>query len=301
MAKIILDHEDVGALKPINSTFLTTRYYQLSEGGDGTVASDEPTGCKFWVDTAPKKEYNDDRRRGLLFQLGTFEEDADGAAHAHDDHSAEHKGSHTDFDSIEIHKESGSPVTLKRGDVFWLNILESSLGHFPMNAFHALYFWPAMHFRGPSYGEWRNSAPNNDKKYARAFEDKLLHPRLRLDPKVLRPNRKTGPHGALMTYWNAGSPYTITAEHQTDPKWGAPWYMRYTMETPSTFEVKVYDPIPRIQNADPDRPPTAAEVEEIMKKACKTHEGVTEIRVKATAWSGAWTHGGIHDDPWTKP
>jgi len=306
MAKIILDHEDVGAWKPINSTFLTTRFYELSKHGDGAVASDKGHGCTFSTDTAPDREYNDDRRRGLLFQLGTFEEDGPGhdpnaAAHSGASAEPEHKGSHTDFDSIEIHTAKGSSVTLKRGDVFWVNVLNKNLGHFPMNAFHALYFWPVMYFRGMPYKEWRRSQPNNDPKYARAFEDKRLHPRLRLDPDVMRPNKEKGPHGALLTYWNAGDPYTITAEHQTDPKWGAPWYMRYTMETASTFEVQVYGSIPRIQNPDPERPPTQDEVKELMGKSPKTYAEVAEIRVRATKWTGPWSHGGIHDDPWTKP
>jgi hypothetical protein len=301
MARIILEHEDVGAWKAINSTFLTTQYYELSRDGDGAVSSRMGGDGAFSTDTVPGKEYNDDRRRGLLFQLGTFEEDADLHHAAAAGGAADHKGSHTDFDSIEIHPAAGSPVTLKRGDFFWLNVLDRKLGRFPMNAFHALYFWPVMYFRGKNYGEWRRSAPNNDPKYARAFEDKRLHPRLRLDPEVVRPNGKKGPHGALLTYWNGGDPWTITAEHHTDPKWGAPWYMRYTLETGPSFDVDVYDPVPRIQNPDPERPPTEKEVLDLMRRPAKTHADVTEIRIKATPWPGAWSHGGIHDDPWTKP
>jgi hypothetical protein len=306
MARIILEHEDVGAWRPINSSFLTTRYYELDKGGDGTLQTKPAGNSHFATDTVPNLQYNDDRRRGVLFQLGTFEEDE---GHVHDaaagnPGSPEHKGSHTDFDSIVIKPASGAAVTLKRGDVFWLNVKDEALGHFPMNAFHALYFWPAMFFRGPAYRGWRDSNPTSNPKYARCFQDKRLHPRLRLDSKVNRPNGKTGPHGALLTYWNGGSPWTITTEHQIDPRWGAPWYQRHTLETAGTFQVAVYGSIKRIEHPDAAGQPKEmeAEVLDLVRKSPKdTYDEVEEIRVRATPWTGAWTHGGLHDDPWTKP
>lgn len=296
MARIILEHEDVGAFKPINSTFLKERYYELTNQGDGTLADEQRGNSRFSVDTTPELTYEAGRRRGLLFQLGTYEEDA-----GFDPTSgSEHKGSHTDFRSIVLSLADKTTVTLDRGKVFWVNAVDQGL-KIPMNPFHALYFWPVVHFRGVPYRSWRTQPPNDDPKYARAFSDKHLHPRLRLDAGVARPSGETGPYGALLTYWNDSAPYTITAEHQTDEAWGKPWYLRYTLDTPTDLDVQVYDAPKRIMDPEMERPPSQDEILELVQKTGTTYTGVKEIRVMATPWAKGWTHGGIHDDPWTKP
>ncbi len=310
MCRIIVEHEDVGAWTIVNSTFLSTRYYEVKPSGEAALVDRPGAGHSFSVDTAPELGRDQDRQRGLLFQLGTFEEDHDGTGPrgegpAGDSGSAyKHRGAHTDFEAIEINivgrKE---PVCLKRGEVFWVNVLDNAVKTLAMNPFHALYFWPVACFRGAPYRAWRKSPPNDQARFQRSFADKRLHPRLRLDGEVRRPSGSRGPHGALLTYWNGGSRYTITVEHHQDAAWGAPTHLRYVIEFPSPVFVDVYS-APQISavDVDPSDSLSPSMVRQMINhKPASRHTDVSEILIKATPWTGEWTHGGVHDGPWTKP
>ncbi|MGH9867002.1 MAG: hypothetical protein ACREAA_02410 [Candidatus Polarisedimenticolia bacterium] len=306
MAKILVEHEDVGAWDLINSTFLTTRWYER-QGPDGPMSLEcRPTGTEFVVDTAPTFAENDDRQRGILFQLGTFREDVSAEVHEVESTCSTgccHKGSHTEFMSIEfLSADPDKSFIVMRGEYNWINVLDEKLAGFPMNAFHALYFWPGTDYlRGEPYRQWRKAPPNDKVEVQSAFRDKRLNPRLELEEKV-RPDGTTRPQGALLTYWNGGGPYTIRIEHHEKAGWGGPTYLKSEFDVPWPLEVRLYN-IPGKFLADRG-PLSEGEARELIElEPEKVIPAVMAIHIRAVprADGEPWTHGGIHDDPWTKP
>lgn len=361
MPKIVMEHEDVGAWKMVNSTFLRQRLYSFKPGRrrrpldvdeHHANASQSPQagpgqelphqeGLVFFT-PQDVKEMNDnpahphgakiedildpielkqavtlitdaqytsvehpDRRRGIMFQLGTYPgEDPDGA--------------HVDFHSVELKfvRDEREPMILPRGEFFWINVVDSSVGPLPMNPFHASYFFPGHYFAGPAVNAFREHVAKSWVWGERYLRGKTLHSRLRLDP-VARPPQKSTldgeqvpqepAKGAVVTYWNGLEDFSVSIEHQRSRLKGAPTYLRYVFTLPEEIDVTVYG-WPSVDLLGSGQP-TNAEVSSLVNQEpahrfpdkAKKLPRVEEIRFKSSTWTGRWTHGGPHDPPPEKP
>jgi len=246
-----------------------------------------------------------DRRRGVMFQLGTYPgEDPDGA--------------HVDFDSVELRfvHDAEPPKILERGSFFWINIVDASVGPLPMNVFHASYFYPGHYFAGPAFNAFRDQVAKSWAWGERYLRGKTLHSRLRMDPCPRPPQKKSLDGepvdqeplpGAVVTYWNGLEDFKISVEHQRSRMRGAPTYLRHEFTLPEEVNVSVYA-WPEVDLMGTGAPSNDDVRKLVEQEPMLTYPGpenrfprVEEIRLRSSEWFGRWSHGGPHDPPPEKP